>query len=235
MIPYKVKDNWTRFWMRFGGRKRIGRLCTRIALWTAPPFKARKFLRYCNPLGFISPQATLYHDDIRFGKHVFIGDNVMIFQSEPSGPVEIGDEANLWGDSLLEVGRGGSITIGPHSRINRGVQLLSYLQPIIIGRDVGISTQSIIYSYNHSFLPGKSYHDQPLKSRGPVIIEDYVWVGAGVVILDGVRIGHHSVVAAGAVVTRDIPPNVVAGGVPARVLSTLEEMAAKSGAMVEQH
>jgi acetyltransferase-like isoleucine patch superfamily enzyme len=51
-----------------------------------------------------------------------------------------------------------------------------------------------------------------------VILEDHVWLGAGATILKGVTIGHDSVVAAGAVVTKDVPPNTLVAGVPAKVV-----------------
>ncbi len=56
----------------------------------------------------------------------------------------------------------------------------------------------------------------------PIHIGKRVWIGAGVVITKGVTIGDNSVIAAGAVVTHDIPANVVAGGVPARILREIE-------------
>ena len=58
-------------------------------------------------------------------------------------------------------------------------------------------------------------------SKGPVIIESHVWLGEGVAVLPGVRIGHHSVIGAHTVVTRDIPPYSVATGVPVRVIRTI--------------
>ena len=57
----------------------------------------------------------------------------------------------------------------------------------------------------------------------PVVIEDNVWIGGNVVILPGVTIGEGSVIAAGSIVTRDIPPRVVAGGNPCRVIRPLTE------------
>ena len=57
-------------------------------------------------------------------------------------------------------------------------------------------------------------------SKGPVIIESHVWIGEGVAVMPGVRIGHHSVIGANAVVTHDIPPYSVAAGVPARVIKS---------------
>lgn len=62
-------------------------------------------------------------------------------------------------------------------------------------------------------------------AKGPVVIEDDVWIGAHVVILPGVRIQRGAVVAAGAVVTQDVPPLTIVGGQPAKPLRTLPEPA----------
>ena len=56
----------------------------------------------------------------------------------------------------------------------------------------------------------------------PIVIEDNVWIGANVVVMPGVTIGKHSVIAAGSVVTKDIPADVVAGGVPAKIIRKLD-------------
>jgi len=61
--------------------------------------------------------------------------------------------------------------------------------------------------------------DQGMYSRGPVVIGDDVWIGAGATILDGVRVGRGAIVGAGAVVTRDVPDFAVVTGVPAKVVS----------------
>ncbi len=65
-----------------------------------------------------------------------------------------------------------------------------------------------------------SPHDRPVVSKGPVVIESHVWLGEGVCVMPGVRIGHHSVVGANAVVTRDVPPYSVAAGCPARIVKS---------------
>ena len=67
-------------------------------------------------------------------------------------------------------------------------------------------------------------NDQPIESS-PVIIEDNVWIGCRSIILKGVKIGRRSVIAAGSIVTKDIPPNSIAAGVPARVISNNPEKA----------
>ena len=70
-------------------------------------------------------------------------------------------------------------------------------------------------------------------SATPVVIEDDVLIGANAVILEGVRVGRGSVVAAGAVVINDVPPETVVAGVPARVIKAKDEKAAGKTALVE--
>jgi maltose O-acetyltransferase len=75
----------------------------------------------------------------------------------------------------------------------------------------------LIYTANHGMEPGVPMRLQPLHSA-PVRIGNDVWIGARCILLPGVTIHDGAVVAAGAVVTRDVPANAIAGGVPARVL-----------------
>jgi len=70
-------------------------------------------------------------------------------------------------------------------------------------------------------LYSKYFNPDPTKdaySKGPIIIEDEVWIGTNVIVLSGVTIGKGAIIGAGAVVTSDIPPYAIAGGNPARVL-----------------
>lgn len=91
-----------------------------------------------------------------------------------------------------------------------------------IGNDVSVAHHTSILTFNHTWneagLPIK-YNPLELK---PVVIEDDVWIGCGVRIMPGVKIGHRSVVAAGAVVTKDVPNGTLVAGVPARVIRTIE-------------
>jgi acetyltransferase-like isoleucine patch superfamily enzyme/peptidoglycan/xylan/chitin deacetylase (PgdA/CDA1 family) len=151
------------------------------------------------------------------GAHIFIGDRVMVIEAEGGGPIELGERTNLWGDSQIETGRGGEITIGAYTRVNRGVQIVSYVAPIRIGRDVGLGTNCLLYSYNHGIAPGRPYLEQPLGANGPIVIDDHAWIGMGSIILSGVHIGEHAVVAAGSVVHHDVPAGTAAAGNPARV------------------
>lgn len=85
---------------------------------------------------------------------------------------------------------------------------------IEIGDHTGLGPGTLIFSSNHQFAAGRLYHDQPWTERNVRVGRD-VWVGAGSIILPGVTIGDGSVVAAGSVVTRDVAPGVLVGGVPA--------------------
>jgi acetyltransferase-like isoleucine patch superfamily enzyme len=128
------------------------------------------------------------------------GDNVAIYES-------------VYLFSVEKISLGNHITIHP----------LSYLDAeggISIGNDVSIAHNVSIISFEHD------YHDLeiPITSTPlllkQVIIEDNVWIGAGVRVLGGVTIGTGSVIGAGAVVTKDIPPMSIAVGVPARVIKS---------------
>jgi acetyltransferase-like isoleucine patch superfamily enzyme len=90
---------------------------------------------------------------------------------------------------------------------------------IIIGNNVSISPGSIIVSYglDTSVLDKK----RPHKSLGGITLEDNVWVCSNATILGGVKIGRNSVVAAGAVVTSDVPDDCVVAGVPAKIIKKL--------------
>lgn len=119
---------------------------------------------------------------------------------------------------------GERIVLGRNSHIN--AHCCVWASPgsrIILGDNVLMGPGAKIFSSNHSQALGIPMNVQPYQERD-VIIGDDVWIGANAVILAGVRIGEGSVVAAGAVVARDVPPYCVVGGVPARVLKTREEV-----------
>lgn len=103
---------------------------------------------------------------------------------------------------------------------------LASLERVEFGRDVLIGSSVFISDHDHGAV---TFHDlsvapvdRPLASS-PVFIEDNVWIGEKAVILKGVRIGRNSIVAAGAVVTKSVPPFSVVAGVPARVVKTVSD------------
>lgn len=105
------------------------------------------------------------------------------------------------------------ITIGRNVFINHGCSFLD-LGGITIEDDVLIGPNVQLITENHPIKPSER-KALDLKS---ILIKKNVWIGAGAIVLPGVTVGENSVVAAGAVVTKDVPANTVVGGVPARVL-----------------
>jgi len=105
-----------------------------------------------------------------------------------------------------------NIKIGEDSIIGEGV-VLDGRDKLIIGNHVDIASEVIIYNSEHDI-------NDPffLAKNAPVIIEDYVFIGPRAIILPGVKIGKGAVVAAGAVVTKDVPPFAIVGGVPAKII-----------------
>ena len=112
----------------------------------------------------------------------------------------------------------GDVTIGDYTRI--GIHC-TVIGPVCIGNNVNLAQGITVTALNHNFDDVTRRIDEQGVSTKPVVIGDDVWIGANAVILPGVTIGRHCVVAAGAVVTKDVPDNTVVGGVPAKVLKTL--------------
>jgi acetyltransferase-like isoleucine patch superfamily enzyme len=214
---------WAAFWMQFAGLRGIGPITTWIATWFAPPYYARRRLARFNSKGYIAPSATIYHTQLKLGKHIFIGDRVTIFEDKKpniinNGSVEIADRVHLYGDTCIQTGEGGILKIGSDTHIQPRCQFSAYKAPIQIGRGVQIAPNCAFYPYDHGIAPGELMSKQPLQTKGGIVVEDDAWLGFGVIVLDGVRIGKGAVVGAGAVVNRDIPDGAIAVGVPARVV-----------------
>ncbi len=112
----------------------------------------------------------------------------------------------------------GDVLIGDHTRIGIHNTIIG---PVTIGNHVNLAQGITVTALNHNFIDTTLRIDEQGISTNPVVIGDDVWIGANAVILPGVTIGRHVVVAAGAVVTKDVPDNCVVGGVPAKVLKDL--------------
>lgn len=118
----------------------------------------------------------------------------------------------------LFVDYGQNITIGPRTFVNYHLTALD-VAAITIGADCQIGPNVQLLTPTHPVQP-EPRRDK-LESARPIVIGDNVWLGGGVIVCPGVTIGENSVVGAGAVVSRDIPANVVAVGNPARVIKTI--------------
>lgn len=135
------------------------------------------------------------------------------------GHMEFEDEVRIWSNierTKLYTGKGGKLIVGRNSRLN-GVHI-DARELVHIGDTVQIGPYTIIMDSDFHDLKDHS-KDGPSK---PIYIEDDVWIATRVTILKGVRIGKGSVIAAGAIVTKDVPEYCVAAGTPARVVKKIE-------------
>ena len=112
----------------------------------------------------------------------------------------------------------GDVTIGDHTRIGLHNTIIG---PVEIGNHVNLAQGITVTALNHNFSDTNKKIDEQGVGTNPVTIEDDVWVGANAVILPGVTIGEHCVIAAGAVVTKDVPPHSLVAGVPAKVIKQI--------------
>ena len=112
----------------------------------------------------------------------------------------------------------GDVVIGDHTRIGLHNTIIG---PVEIGNNVNLAQGITVTALNHNFSDTNKRIDEQGVSTNLVTIEDDVWVGANAVILPGVTIGEHCVVAAGAIVTKDVPPHSLVAGVPAKVIKKI--------------
>lgn len=111
----------------------------------------------------------------------------------------------------LEVGKGAVLRIGNGTYLNRNTLVVAESR-VEIGKDCKIAWDVVIMDSDLHPIQGEVMENKP------VIIEDEVWIGCRCIILKGVRVGEGAVIAAGSVVTRNVPPHAIVGGVPARIL-----------------
>ena len=112
----------------------------------------------------------------------------------------------------------GDVIIGDYTRIGLHNTIIG---PVNIGHHVNLAQGITVTALNHNFEDSKKRIDEQGVSTTPVVIEDDVWIGANAVILPGVRVGTHSVVAAGAVVTKEVPPHSIVAGIPAKIIKKI--------------
>ncbi len=147
---------------------------------------------------------------LRVGRHVdLVGPERMRF----------GNDVTLFGNAYLNAtGQRGRITIGDGTHIDQFCVLYGQ-GGLDIGARCAIASGVTIYSQSNQYAsaPEQPILDQPVVYE-PVVIGDDVWIGARAVVLPGVRVGDHAILAAGAVVRGDVEPWTIVGGVPAKVI-----------------
>lgn len=159
--------------------------------------------------------ARIYLRSCKIGKLVSVNGRPVI---DNQGEMEFGDEVRIWSTIIqakLYTGKKGKLIVGRNSRLN-GVHI-DVRELVVIGQNVRIAPYTIImdsdfHDLNNHFADGASK---------AIIISDDVWIATRSTILKGVTIGKGSVVATGAVVTRDVPDYSVVAGVPAKVIKKL--------------
>lgn len=132
----------------------------------------------------------------------------------PWNRFELGTNSTIEDFSAINNGVG-SVIIGDRTKIGLSNTIIG---PVTIGNDIRLAQNITLSGLNHNYedisIP---IHEQGV-STAPITIEDNTWIGANVVVVAGVTIGKHSIVAAGSIVTKDIPPYSVAVGNPARII-----------------
>ncbi len=161
---------------------------------------AKVYLRHCNQLG---KWVTVY------GKP----------KIENLGEMYIGDEVRVWSKIIqakLYTGNHGKLIIGRNTRIN-GAHIDAQME-VKIGNNVRIAPYVVIMDSDFHDV-ADHFADGVSK---PIIIEDNVWIALRATVLKGVHLGEGCVIGCGAIVTKDVPPYTVVGGVPARVIRKLK-------------
>jgi acetyltransferase-like isoleucine patch superfamily enzyme len=180
-------------------------------------------------LPFIEPRAELFQmDAITVGKNVYIDSGCRIHATRAE--IELGDNSRIMRNAYLctcvsNPRRGEGIHIGTGCWVGIDAIICSGQGGIHLGRNVLIGPRATLVTGGHDFRCTSMSTLRQEYVGAPIRIGDNVWLGAHSVVLGGVSIGERAVVAAGAVVTQDVPPLTIVGGVPAKPIGfvTTEE------------
>lgn len=199
-------------------------------VWVAPP------------RGFIAPSARIAGVDLRLGSRVFIGDRVVIASwdecdaretprraGDGKPVVTLADNVQINRETTFELFAGARVTIGSEVGIQMRCHFEAADQPISIGARAMIAPYCVFLSGERRIGKGPPSECFTWESNGPIIVEDDAWLGVGVKVVSGVTIGKGAVVAAGSVVTCDIPAGAIAGGNPARIIRHRDNGASDDG------
>lgn len=161
--------------------------------------------------------------DIRYPANLTLAPGVRLGRCRLicTGPVSLGECCEVRDDAIIDA-QGGPVTLGRRVGVNPFC-ILYGAGGLTIGDDVLVAAHTVVIPSSHRFdRPDVPMWDQGTSQIGVRIGSD-VWLGTHVVVLDGVTIGDGAVVGAGTVVTRDVEPRTVVGGVPARLLRRRDE------------
>ena len=165
------------------------------------------------PRWYIRMLAPLYQHR---GRHSKIHSSVRM-DTPPYRKFSLGDYSVVESYSCIN-NAVGDVIIGDHTRVGLHNTVIG---PVRIGNHVNLAQGITVTALNHNFADKDRRIDEQGISTTPVTIGDDIWIGANAIILPGVNIGNHSVVAAGAVVTKDVPPHSLVAGVPAKIIKEI--------------
>lgn len=156
------------------------------------------------------PSST-FAPSVRRGERVRVDERVRMHSSDEA-PIELADDVNIYRGAELF----GPLTIGRGTFLNRDV----YVKPgVTFGVRVAVGPFTRFLTEGHEI--GVRASRAGKKSSKPIRVDDGAWIGGDVTVLGGVTIGAGSVVASGSLVNRDVQPNTVVAGVPARLVRTI--------------
>ncbi len=157
---------------------------------------------------------------ITLGNGVIIDDNVLLdAKGIDNRGITLKDEVFIGRNTILSC-KDGNIFLGDRVNIGFNCEIFSS-NSVTLGKDILVAAYTYIVGGGNYKLENKDIpiNQQPdFKGKGGVTFEDNIWIGSHCVILDGVNIGSGSVIAAGAVVSKDVPKMSIVGGVPAKLL-----------------
>ncbi len=132
----------------------------------------------------------------------------------PFNRFELGTDSTI--EDFCTINNGvGDVFIGDRTRIGLGDVLIG---PVKVGNDVMFAQNVVLSGLNHGYEDISLPPSRQKVSTKPIVVEDEVWIGANAVVTSGVTLGKHSVVAAGCVVVKDVPPYSVVVGNPGKIL-----------------
>lgn len=176
-------------------------------------------------------RSKLYYQPLLRARSHAAGRGLVLYDDMPKviGNLRIvlGEDVRLEGDQVWMATGGGrpqALEIGDRTYVGYGTQLIAGTS-IRIGADVLIANRVLVNGFDgHPLDPIARARGEPPgpEGYGPIVIDDYAWIGSNAIILKNVTIGRAAVVATGAVVTRDVPPLTVVAGNPARPVRTLD-------------
>lgn len=168
----------------------------------------------------------VYASNIKLGRNVYLDSGVYL-HGLPGG-ISIGDNTFLMHHTMLHVFNfrklpQAKITIGSNCFLGE-YNVIRGQGGVQIGNDVYTGPMVQIVAVNHVYSdPNRPIREQGITAKG-IIIEDDVWLGANVTVVDGVTVGRGSIIGAGAVVTQNIPPYSIAVGTPARPVKNRQHL-----------